>query len=47
MPLCSKQPLDHKRVFLFTNDDDPLKGNDDEKKKVHIVAKVGLSFLSY
>lgn len=34
-----KHPRDFRRIFVFTNDDDPLKGNDDEKKKVQIVAK--------
>ncbi|CAM9259428.1 unnamed protein product, partial [Laminaria digitata] len=34
-----KQPMDHKRIFLFTNDDDPLRGDEDEQKKVNIVAK--------
>lgn len=32
--------MDHKRIFLFTNDDDPLRGDEDEQKKVNIVAKV-------
>ena len=31
--------MDHKRIFLFTNDDDPLKGNADETKKVHMIAQ--------
>ncbi|CAB1118397.1 unnamed protein product [Ectocarpus sp. CCAP 1310/34] len=34
-----KQPLDHKRVFLFTNDDDPLRGDPEETKKVHMIAQ--------
>ncbi|CAM9554543.1 unnamed protein product [Ectocarpus sp. 13 AM-2016] len=34
-----KQPLDHKRVFLFTNDDDPLRGDAEETKKVHMIAQ--------
>ena len=40
VPARSKQPMDHKRIFLFTNDDDPLRGDEDEQKKVNIVAKV-------
>lgn len=36
----SKQPLDHKRVFIFTNDDNPLRGDADEAKKVHMIAQV-------
>lgn len=40
VPTPSKHPRDFRRIFVFTNDDDPLKGNDDEKKKVQIVAKV-------
>ncbi|CAM9433204.1 unnamed protein product, partial [Sphacelaria rigidula] len=34
-----KSAYGFKRIFLFTNDDDPLKDNDAEKKKVQIVAK--------
>lgn len=40
VPVRSKQPMDHKRIFLFTNDDNPLRGDEDEQKKVNIVAKV-------
>lgn len=32
--------MDHKRIFLFTNDDNPLKGDADETKKVHMIAQV-------
>lgn len=32
--------MDHKRIFLFTNDDDPLNGDGDETKKVHMIAQV-------
>lgn len=39
-PVRSKQPMDHKRIFLFTNDDNPLKGDADETKKVHMIAMV-------
>ncbi|CAM9365845.1 unnamed protein product, partial [Hapterophycus canaliculatus] len=34
-----KQPMDHKRIFLFTNDDNPLRGDADETKKVHMIAQ--------
>lgn len=45
VPVRSKQPMDDKRIFLFTNDDDPLRGDEDEQKKVNIVAKVPPKYL--
>ncbi|CAN0246272.1 unnamed protein product [Ascophyllum nodosum] len=37
--MAIKQPQDFKRIFLFTNDDDPTRGDDNEEKKLQIVAK--------
>eukprot|EP00752_Nemacystus_decipiens_P005093 g4622.t1 len=34
-----KQPMDHKRILIFTNDDDPFNGDANEAKKVHMIAQ--------
>ena len=32
--------MDYKRIFIFTNDDNPMRGDADETQKVHMIAKV-------